>query len=232
MTNRLILCVILIAGWALCAAAEDAGAGLAEARSRFEAADAALNKAYKALCAGLEKEHVAALREGQRDWIHYRDEMADARSAAGAGDLPLKRRPGYWDAMAGLTEERTDFLNAYAGKNTTVGITGEYRDSYGGTLLIEERKDGIAFSIEVVRGRAQNEGALDGLAVRTGDHAVYKETPPPGDPSGPCEITFTFIDRHIIKLEEKNADKFQGHNAHFEGRYYQSGKLKEPIKLL
>jgi uncharacterized protein YecT (DUF1311 family) len=211
--------------------AAEGGPDLAKARCHFESADAALNKSYKALCGELGAVKLAVLRGEQRNWLAYRDEMADAQSSPGQEEVPLKRRADYWEVMAGLTEERTEFLNAYSGKNAPAGISGEYHDSYGGILLLEERKDGVAFSIEVVRGRAANEGSLDGLAIRKDGQAVFKDKPDPADSGEPCEITFTFTDGHIVKVEEKNADKYQGHNAHFDGRYFKTGKLREPIKL-
>jgi len=223
-------CVALIAIFAVNATAAEGGSNLAKARKQFEIADAELNKAYKAVSGGLEKEKLTELREAQRNWLHYRDEIAEAQSNSGK-EIALKRQPGYWEVMAGLTEERTEFLNGYSGKNVPTGITGEYHDSYGGVLLLEEQKNGVAFSVEVVRGRASNEGSLEGLAIRKGEQAFFKDKPDLNNPGESCEITFTFIEGHIVGVEEKNAEKYQGHNAHFSGRYYKTGKLKESIKL-
>jgi len=230
--KALALCVALIAGIEINAIAAVDGSKLDKARKHFEAADAMLNTTYKSLCKELSKEKLAALREGQRDWLHYRDEMSAARSSNEQEDVPLKHRSDYWEIMAGLTEERTGFLSAYSGKNIPGGITGEYHDSYGGTLQLEEKKDGIAFSIDVVRGQAQNEGEMDGVAIRKGSQASFKDKVDSAEPEGkPCEILFTFIDGHIVKVEEKVADKNQGYNVHFDGDYYKTGALKKSIKL-
>ena len=226
----LFLCAVLVAAIAIRTVAADGGSDLAKARARFETADAALNKAYQSLCRELGKEKLAALRGEQRDWLQYRDEMADARSSNGQEEVPPKRRPDYWEAMAGLTGERTEFLNAYSGKNVPGGISGEYHDSYGGTLLLEERKDVVAFSIEVVRGRAQNEGSLDGIAILNGARAIFWDKPDPAEPGEPCRVTFTFTGGHIVTVGETNAEKYEGNNAHFDGRYFKTGNLKEPLK--
>jgi uncharacterized protein YecT (DUF1311 family) len=228
--KRLFLPVALIAMFAVRAGAGHAGSDLAKARSHFEAADAALNKTYKSVCNDLDEEKLAGLRASQRDWLKYRDEIADARSRL-AKEISAKRRPDFWESMASLTKERTEYLGAYSGKNIPAGISGEYHDSYGGAVLLEERKDGVAFSIEVVRGHAMNEGSLDGLAIRKGEQAFFKDRIDPADPAEPCEIALTFIEGHIVRVEEKNAGKYQGHNAHFEGLYYKTGPLKEPLKL-
>jgi uncharacterized protein YecT (DUF1311 family) len=229
--KTVFLCAAWIAAIAIQAVAADGGSDLAKARRHFETADAVLNKTYRAVCKELSGAKLAELRTKQRDWLQYRDEMADARSLSDKA-MEARRRPDYWEVMASLTEERAEYLSAYTGKNVPAGIRGEYHDSYGGILLLDEQQGRVAFSIEVVRGRASNEGSLDGLAIlKKNGQAHFKDRADPSDPGEPCEITFTFIDSHIVTVEEKNAQKYQGNNAHFDGWYYKTGNLKEPIKL-
>ena len=225
--RAVVLSVALIAVLAVHPVAAEGGSRLAKARSRFEAADAELNKAYKALSGELDKEKLAELRGLQREWLAYRDWRAESLpevDGAGTGKSSVE----YWDTMRLLTEARTAILRVYTGKNVPPGISGEYGDCYGGELRLEEKKDGIAFSISVVRGPTSSTGDISGMALKKDGQAHFKEKLEPGETGSPCEITFTFIDGHIVKVEAKNAEQYLGNNARFDGRYYKTGKLKEP----
>lgn len=205
---------------------------LDQARKTFETADALLNKTYKETCAELDAAKVADLRAKQRDWLQYRDMMAESAPFFNTGaqtDTP-KHTVDYWETMSDITQARIAFLRVYSGKKTPPGITGEYSDSYGGTLELEEKKSGIAFSISTVRGIARNEGNVDGVAQRNGDKAFFKDHPDAGDDRAPCEITFTLAEGHLVKIEEKNGDYYHGFNANFDGTYYKIGKLEKPPK--
>lgn len=203
----------------------EAGPSYGEMRAKFELADAELNKVYKATIAELDKEKAAKLREDERDWIAYRDEMVAHDFHE---DENPKLDPDYWVTLAIYARERTAFLHAWSGKHVPSGITGEYSDSYGGTLDLEETKEGINFSINAVRTRAHNEGNIDGTLHRKGDKAYFKQQPGQEELFGPpCELVFTFIDDHIVKIEEKVPDSGAGHNVHYSGEYYKVGALKK-----
>ena len=172
------------------------------------------------------------LRQKERDWLQYRDMMAESAPFFNTGaqsDAP-KRTVDYWEEMTNINQARIDFLRAYSGKKMPAGITGTYSDSYGGTLQLEEKKSGVAFSINTVRGMARNTGDIDGVAQRSGDKLTFKDHPDAGDDRAPCEITFTLSDGHIVKVEEKNGDYYHGFNANFDGDYYKTGKLEKPVK--
>jgi uncharacterized protein YecT (DUF1311 family) len=200
---------------------------LATARKDFEAADAQLNKTYKTVCVGLTKPQVAALRDLQRDWVQYRDQKAQDllqfNGDVSDDDDKPEAIPAYWKYMTSLTRDRIEFLKVYPGTNVPKGITGTYKDFYDGDLTLKETKAGIEFSCEVVRGRAENEGEISGVARLHGDKATYKEVLPADADHKPAQLTFTFIDGHIAKLESQDADYGQGMGAYFDGTYYKTG---------
>ena len=205
----------------------------AGARKKFEAADAELNKVYKADIAGLDQAGAAKLREAERDWIAYRD--SDDRRRLTISGTNSFRRPETHRGLLGVhgrfhAKDRIEFLRAYAGKNTAAGTGGKYSDSYGGELELKETKEGIEFSLSVVRGNAHNEGSLDGTLHREGDKAHFKQKlkPTDGQDGPPCELVFTFIGNHIVKIEEKTPDSQAGNNVHYDGEYYKIGNLKKP----
>jgi uncharacterized protein YecT (DUF1311 family) len=212
--------------------ADDESPKLARAKSDYEKADAALNKTYQAVRAELDKTKATELRDNQRDWIEHRDDVAAFPPALGltADDDP-KKSAEYWETMTEMTRDRTEFLKIYSGKNVPGGISGEYRDSFGGALTLEEKKNGVAFSVSVVRGHSGANGELDGLARRSGDKAFFKDKPERGEDREPCEITLTFIGGHIVKLEGKNTQFYHGARAYFDGTYFKTGPLKEHIEI-
>ncbi|MGB8352324.1 MAG: lysozyme inhibitor LprI family protein [Chthoniobacteraceae bacterium] len=205
---------------------------LAQARKQFDAADKVLNTAYKGTCAELDKVKIGELRQKQRDWLEYRDFMAEAFPQFNGvqTDTP-KQTPDYWQMMTDLSKERTEFLHAYSGENVPSGISGEYSDSHQGDLELEETKAGIVLSLFVVRGAHAHTGDVSGNAHLKGDQAFFKDHPDPVENRVPCELTFTFIDGHIVKIEGKNTDYYHGMGVSFDGMYYKTGKLKKSIKL-
>jgi uncharacterized protein YecT (DUF1311 family) len=219
--------------FAFAASAANTEPAFEKTRKRLEVADVSLNKAYKSLCSELDKEKLAELRKQQRAWLEYRDFRSESmlRFNGIKADNP-KTTVVYWETMADLTEERTEFLHIYTGKNAPKEITGEYGDCYSGDLQLEETKNGIVFSIVVVRGASAHTGEISEIARYEGDKAFYKEQHvEPNENRAPCELTFTFIDKHIVKIEGKNTEYYHGFGAYFDGLYFKIAKLKEPIKL-
>ena len=203
-----------------------------QARKTFEATDNLLTIAYKEAGAGLDPAKMSGLRQNERDWIQYREMLAKSAPFFNNGsqtDSP-KATIDYWQVMNEITLGRIEFLRAWSGKKAPAGITGVYSDSRGGTLELEERKSGLAFSISTVRGMARNKGKIEGVAQRTGDKLFYKDHPDAEDDRPPCEITLTFIEGHIVKVEEKNGDFYHGFNAGFDGLYYKTGKVEKALK--
>lgn len=222
--KTLALFVVLTLGAAISYAGEKQA--VANARAEFEVADAALNKAYKAVLTKLDRPHQDQLREAQRAWLKYRDSMAEdfPRFNGVKTDKP-RQTPDYWQEMTGLSKERLTFLKVFSGRNVPKGIDGKYSDFYGGTLDLKETKDGIEFSIDVVRGKARNEGSNGGTVRREGNRAFFKEKVSRKEGRPPCEPVFTFIDGHIVDVGGTNTDSGNGFNAYLNGVYYKTGSL-------
>lgn len=212
--------------------AEADAAEFQKAKRRFATADAELNKTFATLRKTLPADEFKDLRDGQRKWLEHRDYISadQPRQNGFHGDDP-KKSADYWISMAELTESRTEFLRAAYDRSLPRGITGAYDDSAGGLLDLEERKDGVAFRITVVRGPTSHTGGLSGLATLTGDTASYKEVVEPGEDRAPCELTFTFSKGHVVKVDGKNTEYYHGMRAYFVGTYFKIGKLDKPIDL-
>jgi uncharacterized protein YecT (DUF1311 family) len=212
--------------------AEEEAVKLDQAKHRFALVDTELNKTFEALRKKLGGDEFKNLRGRQRKWIEYRDYMAASqpRQNGFEGDDP-KSSADYWEAMADFTEERTQFLRASFDTSLPKGITGTYQDSFGGELRLEETKEGVAFSINVVRGPTSHTGGLTGMAMPKGGAAFYKEQLEAGEDRKPCELTFNFVDGHIVKLEGKNTEYYHGARAYFVGTYFKVAKLDKPIDL-
>lgn len=212
--------------------AEEKAAKLEQAKHRFALADAELNKTFEALREKLGGDEFRDLRDRQRKWIGYRDYMAsDQPRQNGFEGSDPKKSPDYWKASADLTEERSRFLRASFDPSLPKGISGVYQDSLGGELRLEETKEGVAFSINVVRGPTSHTGGLTGMAMLKGGAAVYQEQLETGEDRRPCELTFNLVDGHIVELEGKNTEYYHGARAYFVGTYFKVAKLDKPIDL-
>ena len=205
---------------------------LQKAKRDFTAADADLNKTFQALRKKLPADEFKELRDQQRKWLDYRDYMAadQPRQNEYQGNDP-KQSSYYWDAMADLTKARAEFLRASFDSALPKGISGSYEDSYGGSLNLEERADGVAFQINVVRGPTSHAGGLVGLAPFKDGVAVYKEQVEAGEEREPCELTFTFSKGQSVKIDGKNTEHYHGARAYFTGTYFKIAKLEKPIDL-
>ena len=193
---------------------------ISRAQARFTAADTVLNATYQTVRADAGKK-AAALRKLQRDWIGYRDHMAEF------GHFENRKAAfGYWDAMLDLTITRIHFLPLFNGKDVPKGLSGVYTDGHSGDLELREKEgDAVDFSISVVRGPTYHTGELSGTARRKGAKLFYKEEVEPDEDREPAELTFTSTDGHIIKIDGKNTGHHHGARAYFDGTYYKSHPL-------
>lgn len=212
----------------IAAARADDDPALAQARAKFETAEALLKTTLKETSAGLEKAKAAALQKKEAAWEEFRDarSAALARTSAGGQLEKPKLSAAYWEAMATYTQMRVDFLRLYTGKTASKGITGEYKDAYDGDLEVEETKEGINFTLSVVRGNAALPGQISGAAVKKGDTARFKQQFEPGQKGKPCELVFTFSEGHIAKIEEVSPDPDVEAGVHYDGEYY---KTSDPV---
>jgi uncharacterized protein YecT (DUF1311 family) len=232
MSKMKIALVLLCLGIFAASAArgEDEAAKLEQAKQRFAATDADLNKAFQETRSKLSGSALIDLRDRQREWLKHRDYMAsDQPRQNGFEGSDFKQSPDYWEAMADLTKERTAFLRAAFDSSLPKGMTGVYQDSYGGALQLEETAQGLVFSLNVVRGPTTHTGGLTGVATRKGSSAIYKEKIEPPEDRKPCELTFAFTDGHIVKITGKNTEYYHGARAYFDGTYFKVAKLDKPI---
>jgi uncharacterized protein YecT (DUF1311 family) len=227
-----LICAGLLFSAGAAISAEDEAAKLDQARQRFAAADADLNKTFQEVRGKLRENAATELRDRQREWLKHRDYIAsDQPRQNGFEGTDVKQSPDYWEAMADLTKERAEFLHAAFNPALPKGITGVYQDSYGGALQLEETAQGLVFSINVVRGPTTHTGGLSGVATLQGRVATYKEKVGPADDRKPCELTFAFSDGHIAKVTGKNTGYYHGARADFDGTYFKVAKLEKPIDL-
>lgn len=204
------------------------GAVLDRAKKRFEAADAQLNADYKKLVSELKKEDIEELKSLQQKWIAGRGAEAEAQTL---GAEKPKEKLEYWDKLLDLTATRLEFLKAYSRKGIPKGVTATYRDFAGGWLHLEERKTGLAFSLEVVRGPSAHSGFLDGIAKRDGKRATFREVVPKGEDREPAEVTFTFLADNKVQVEAKHTEEYGGARAYFGGLYFKALPLEAPLPV-
>jgi uncharacterized protein YecT (DUF1311 family) len=205
-----------------------AGELLARARKRVAAAEAQLAADYKKVAAELKKEEVAELASLQEKWKVRRDSEA---TFEGKGAADPRTKLEYWDKLVELTSTRLEFLKAYSRKGIPKGVTATYRDFEGGWLHLEERKQGLAFSLEVVRGPTAHSGYIDGIAKREGKRATFREVVPKDEEREPAEITFTFLAENKVQVEAKNAGYHGGARAYFEGLYFKAHPLEAGVPV-
>ncbi len=211
------------------ALAQTKPAELKKAKAEYAKADAALNTAYKAAIATLDENGQAELRKDQRGWIEFRDYVSKAQPAQADDDPDKPEASGaYWEMMAGMSQERADWLGSYT-KKLPAGLTGEWSDSRGGHIYLQERKDGVALGIEVVRGLSFDVGGIAGLAKKTEDGAKFVETVPAEEKREPAELTFKLSASGFLEVEGKNTEYHHGKRAHFDGSYRKVAKLKKDV---
>lgn len=195
---------------------------LKRTRNRFDAADALLNKTYQVTKNELKGSAIDALREKQRAWIEYRNGIAEFHLPD-----PPQSSPDYWGRMCDLTLVRVRFLRIYSGIHAPKGLAGEYEDSYGGVLTLADSKAGLRFSIEVVRGPTAHTGEISGVARLTGNTAYFKAKADNEIEGPPAEVTLTFGEGHIVRVETKYTQQYGGMGAYFEGNYYKTANAQE-----
>lgn len=205
-----------------------AGAVLDRAKKRATVADEQLAADYKKLLPQLTKEEVTELASLQEKWKTRRDQEA-LFDAKGAADPKAKLE--YWDKLVELTSTRLEFLRVYSRKGIPKGVTATYRDFDGGWLHLEERKKGLAFSLEVVRGPSAHSGFIEGIAKREGKLATFREVVPKDEEREPAEITFTFVADNKVQVAAKNAGYHGGARAYFDGLYFKAHPLEAELPV-
>jgi uncharacterized protein YecT (DUF1311 family) len=201
---------------------------LANARARYESADKRLNEAWKQAREETGEKDLPALRERQRIWIQYRDRMAERAAIDLSEDKDVKNKEAqlpYWQAMTKYTASRTPVLRAWSGKSVPPGRSGIYRDSFGGEVTLEEKKDGLHFEISVVRSPAFHTGNLSGTAKPSGESASWTDAPK-SEGKKVAKLRFKFNANRSLTLESEGAEYYHGARARFDGWYFKVAPLK------
>jgi uncharacterized protein YecT (DUF1311 family) len=197
---------------------------LARARARWEKADALLNAEYEKTLAAADKSRVATLRQLQREWLAHRDFMS-AAAPVQSGEENVERpesSASYWNARQDFTIGRIGFLKASDGTAGGPGITGTYKDFFGGELKITEAAGDWNFAISVVRGPSSHLGDIEGTAKPKGKKLTFQDGETP-----PARIDFTMISPGIVKVDGENTSNYHGMRAHFDGTYYKVSDVVE-----
>ena len=202
---------------------------LARAQAREDEADHWLNEIYSKLKASLPADQFSIVQADQRDWISYRDYMAENIGAQEVHEEGPEQNAEILDQKRGLTLSRISFLNSTNDSHLPAGLTAVYDDGHGGVLQLDQHGDNLQFSISVVRGPTYHTGDIGGVAKRQKDGWFYREKPPyqGGDPA---ELTFARLDDRRVKVTEKNTDAFHGARAYFAGTYFKEKALVGGIK--
>lgn len=208
---------IYLAIWGLSlVSALAASASAEEAKKEFKNLDALLNSEYQAVRKSVDESWAEELRDLQRKWISYRDYMAAAQPRQNdEGDLPLEEAPSYWEMKTSLTQDRIDFLKAWSGRLATPGITGTYRDFFGGEMTLRETNGGLEFTVNVVRGPTSHLGEIAGVAQLKGEQATYSDGEAP-----PAKLDWSFEPDGVVNVTEQNTDQYHGARAYFRGQYF------------
>jgi uncharacterized protein YecT (DUF1311 family) len=193
---------------------------VARAKKRWQEADAILNARYESLRREVSQERFAELRQLQRKWLDYRDFMAKYQPPSEEeSKFPLEQSVDYWNSMEDLTRTRLEFLRAWLGKEVEPGIIGTYGDFEGGSLVLQQTAEGLEFQLEVVRGRNAHTGEISGVARLEGQKAFFTDAErSSGEPSS-GKLTFTFVGKHQVKVEEENTSSYGGTGVYFAGDY-------------
>jgi uncharacterized protein YecT (DUF1311 family) len=200
---------------------------LAANKAAFAKADARLNNTWKIVRAKLAKDQFKALQDRQRYWPEYRDIM----SATSAASRPAEAKEtlqcaDFYRVQTDITNRREKFLQAQIASvpaEPGAAWTGRFDDSVGGVLLAYSAKDGIHFSIDVVRSEGYHTGMIAGVAKLEGGKAIYRTTTDDystDDPNDQKPVMITLIRRgNVIEVETENTQNFGGARAYFDSQY-------------
>ena len=229
---RMLFAILLLSSFSSAHAAPcvSNAAQLKLARAEFATADAALNVAWKPLKAKLSAAHFAAVLKQQRLWIPYRDAMAAASAAGGVPFVEpasMQQCAKFEIYRADISRSRTKVLQALLAP-ATASWSGVYQDSFGGTISMDARGDGLHFMIDVVRSSAFHTGQIVGVAQVKGDAAIFRTTTDDystdAHDTQPVLVTFS-RDANQLQLVTENAQNFGGMRAYFDGDYVRVSAL-------
>ena len=194
---------------------------LEKAKAEFAKHDRELNKVYQELRRELPAELFKVLRQEQRDWIEYRDYIADWQ----AFGKDLETSTDRWSMRAELTRAQVGWLKMWRLRDQRKGWAGKYNDGHGGILYIIKKGEVHHFGISVVRGPTFHLGDISGVLKIEGEKASFETRAEPD--AKLTTLTFSPVQDGSgrIQVEGKNTHWYHGARAYFDGQYIWAGEL-------
>lgn len=190
------------------------------AKAAFDKADRALNAAWAAAKQALPEEVFNKLKEDQRAWVEYRDYLARSPMYTGAdaqGELALDA-PEYLEAAAGLEDMRAEWLKGLIHDWKDETLTGEWTDSYGGSIEVVEREGHLHFIIQCVRGPTSHVGGLSGIAAWNPNIGWFSDKGRDKEKTDETNLSFILRDKKL-EVIGANTGYYHGARAYFDGSY-------------
>lgn len=216
---HMIRIILIFLAALICVKADE----LVGAKAEYAKQDKALNGIYGKLKKELDPAVFTKVQASQRDWVEYRDYMADWQAHGEEPEASVER----WILAAGLTESRVEWLGAWLRQKERKGWEGVYQDSYGGTLRIVEKEGNYWFSVDVVRGPTFHLGEIGG-EFRVKGGTGWFEVKSEGDEES---TWLTFLQANDgsgqVKVVGENTMPYHGARAYFDGDYLWVGELAE-----
>jgi len=201
---------------------------LQEAKAEFKTQDKELNTAWEQVknSKDLTASDLAALKEEQKAWIEYRDQLSLSPSYSGApeDEAAAKESAEYFDCAAAITAERTAWLKGHLVATAPESVTGIWSDSYGGTLQIVQKEDKLYFTIDVVRGPTAHIGSISGIAAWNEPLAWFSDKEGEKDKTDEANVSFV-LKRNVFQITTANASSYAGARAYFDADYLFVGPL-------
>ena len=212
---------------------------LEQEKSAFQAADAALNKAYQTAKSTLSEWEFSELQEDQREWIEFRDSSSQSSAVYDDGPQFEEREESstaFWRTMKFLTQTRARIIKGWTeGTDRENFWDGEWTDGYGGWLRILQDEDTgtFRFFIEVVRGPTYHLGMLSGQAKTNGSMAFFSDEGT-DEKTGDDPETWLIFDAAEsgprLTIRGVNTSYYHGVRAYFGGTYTWVGELDEAAR--
>jgi uncharacterized protein YecT (DUF1311 family) len=200
---------------------------LKEAKADFEKQDKALNAAWDEVRKSKEltEAEQAGLKEEQKTWVTYRDEMSLSSSYSGApaDEAEARKSAEFFSCAASITKERTSWLKGHLAAAPTDSVTGVWSDSYGGSLKIVQKEKQHYFTIDVVRGPTAHLGSINGIASWNAPLGWFSDKEGEKDRTDEANVSFV-LKRNLFQITTANASSYAGARAYFDADYLLTGK--------
>jgi uncharacterized protein YecT (DUF1311 family) len=200
------------------------------AQQRYEESDTWLNEIYRQAKDELASRSFADLKKREADWISYRDSFAEQTAELNANVESLPKEVARLQSLRDLAIARIQFIRNLLDTNLPAGISGVYRDEFGGELDLEKDDKGVKFNLSVVRGPTAHTGEVSGRIVLRAGTGIFRD-PDPLEGESPAEIKLNVLDDRRIEIKARNDGYLHGARAYFDGVYFKSGPLTESIKV-